>query len=205
MALWSSWFNDVLPEAPGALKPVVEHAIRRAAQEFFLRSKVWKTSVTLDLLAGEPVSSIDAGDSLAMVELLNASGVHLRLTDEDMQDLYGPEWRTATGPVTDLIVVLPGMLRAYPIPVADVSFELLMSVQPGDNATGIPDDLAMRYRDAIAAGALSRLMLSPKKPYSDDARGQLKRAEFEAGIGQAYSDRASAFGTARIRRKTRWC
>lgn len=205
MATWESFFDDVMPEVPGALTPVVAHAIKRAAQEFFQRSKVWKTDVTITAQAGVPNYVLDAGDQLSPGEVISAQSLKIHLTDEDMEAAYGNDWRQATGPAIALFQTMPGSVRLYPAPDENGQAVVLsVSVYPSDEATGIPDDLAVRYRKGIASGALASLMLSSKKPYSDPNLGIDHRAKFEAAIGQAISDRASGFGLARSRRVVGW-
>jgi len=205
-ALWSSWFNDVLPDVPGALQPVAEHAIRRAAQEFFKRSKAWKIDITITAQADVSNYVVDPGAGLTLIEVLDVPApLSLATTDEFMRITYGEDWRSAEGTPRALFMPTPGAARLFPTPSeSGAAYVLQVAVMPSDSATSIPDDMAERYREGIAAGALSRLMLSAKKPYSDDARGQMKRGEFEGAIGKAIEDRATGFGAGRVRRRITW-
>ncbi|MDO6385581.1 hypothetical protein [Uliginosibacterium sp. 31-12] len=205
MAIWSSWLNDVMPEVPGALLPVVEHAIRRAAQEFFARSKVWKTDRTITPQAGVPEYSLSPSIDMTPVQIMSAGRLDIYMTDEDMQRCFGTDWRTQTGDPKDLLQLSPASVRLFPIPSEDgAPITVSVAVIPSDSATGIPDEYAVRYRDGIAAGALARLMKSAKKPYTDEAKAAMYQGQFEAAIGQAISDRASGFGRARSRRPVGW-
>ena len=42
MKTWEQFFPDLLPEVTGCPEPVAEHALLRAAQEFFETTKVWR-------------------------------------------------------------------------------------------------------------------------------------------------------------------
>lgn len=205
MATWESFFDDVMPEVPGALAPVVSHQIKRAAQELFMRSKVWKVDVTIAAQEGVPNYALTPGAGLSAGDVISAQALDLHLTDEDMEAAYGYDWRQATGPAVAVFQTSPGSVRLYPAPSDDgQTIVLSVSVYPSDEATGIPDDLADRYRDGIASGALARLMLSAKKPYSDPNLGALHQAKFEGAVGKAIEDRASGFGRARSRRTVTW-
>jgi hypothetical protein len=39
---WSAFLPDVLQHVPGCPDPVAEHALLRAAQEFFETTRIWK-------------------------------------------------------------------------------------------------------------------------------------------------------------------
>lgn len=205
MATWESWFNDIMPQAPGALAAIVKHELLRTAQDFFSRSRVWKEDVTLAMTAGTSDYSIRPAADLAPVQVIDTGRITVSLTDEEMTERFGPDWRAAVGPVQAIWQKMPDKIRTYPIPASAESLVLSVAVMPADSATGIPDALAERYRDGIAAGTLSRLLLSAKKPYTDLQTGSLKAQEYEASVGAAISDRAYGFGRTRGRRRHHWC
>ncbi len=189
---------------------MVEHATRRAAQEFFRRSSVWKEDVSIALVADQPLYPIVTSTGTVPVLVVSASiadrDVDPTRRDEDMIGMFGPAWREVKGAPVDLLQTSPDSVRMFPMPAASgESLIASVSVTPSDDATGIPDALAIRYRDAIAAGALARMMLSAKKPWSDDARGTMYLNKFEAGIGKAQSDRATGFGRGRAGSRLTWC
>lgn len=204
MTEWDSWLNDVMPELPGALPPVVRQALLRASQEFFRRSLVWKQDLEIQLLPGMAEYSLSPDEGLVPVEVVDHGRLRISLTDEDMTCHYGPDWRAAVGPVMAIYQTSPGSVRMYPVPAEPETLVLSVAVMPADSAVGIPTDFADRYRDGIAAGALARLMRSPKKPFTDDAHGAIQASLFEQAIGRAIEDRAKGFGRTRVRRAVTW-
>jgi hypothetical protein len=58
-------------------------------------------------------------------------------------------------------------------------------LKPSTSAAGIDDDIFNEYREAIVHGALSRLMLSPKKPYSSPPLATYHQQQFVVLTGQA--------------------
>lgn len=204
MATIDSFLDDVMLDVPGALLPVARRAVLRTVQEFFRRTKIWKQDVTLTMSAGVTDYSLSSDAAIVPVEVIDSGRIKVSLTDEDMTDRYGPDWRQETGPVLAILQTSPEKVRVYPTPAATETLTLSVAVTAGDSATAIPDAFADRYREGITAGAIARLMLSPKKPYSDDAHGQIQSARFEQTVGQALEDRAKGFGRTRVRRSIHW-
>lgn len=79
----------------------------------------------------------------------------------------------------------------YPIPDETVkqSITLRVALKPTRSATTIDDLIYEEYAETIGSGAISRLALSPGKPYSNPALANVHRALFQAGLNVAR-DRA---------------
>ena len=79
----------------------------------------------------------------------------------------------------------------YPIPNETVrqSITLRVALKPTRSATTIDDLIYEEYAETIGSGAISRLALSPGKPYSNPQLANAHHALFHAGLNVAR-DRA---------------
>jgi hypothetical protein len=62
---------------------------------------------------------------------------------------------------------------------------LRVALKPARNSTSVDDVIYEDYVDVIAAGAMSKLMRSSGKPYSDLRLAEGRRGEFMAGLNVA--------------------
>lgn len=211
MATWASWLPDVLPHVPGCPVVVVEHELRRSAQEFFRRSRAWRVNLTTIAVPASTAEIScepqDAAHDLVRVEAVNYDSRQLEPeTVENLDRGFSDEWAAQVGPPTHYVQLTPGVLRLYPIPgaAAAVGLKIRASVMPSESATGIPDDLAQKYRDAIHAGAKSRLMLMPGKGWTNLDLAAIYGRSFSDMADAANADAARAFGAAQITTRQVW-
>lgn len=210
MAIWADWLPDVLPHVQGAPVPQVEHEIKRAAQEFFTRARIWLvTTDDLPLEAGAvSLDIVLPNASMAVVRVerawLGTRPLDARLADA-MDDAHADDWETHTGTPSAVIQFTPGAVRPYPIPTDAGTVRLRVSVRPSDAADGIDDQFVARYQDAFSAGAKARLMLMLGKPWSNPEFGAAMRGVFDGYINQAITQAATGFGRGRMAATPRWC
>ena len=190
MKTWSTWFPDLLPQLPGCPDPLIEHELLRACQTFFTRTRAWQVVQPLvAITANQTTLDIVPSDSTqdpVRIEAAWLDGQRLAvMTAGDMDKAFTDDWQLHTGSTSTIVQITPNTLMLYPIPVAASStgLKLRLSVKPGDTATGIPDDMYSKYKDALTDGALSRLMLQADKKWTNDQKGMIKAASFEASMG----------------------
>ena len=208
---WATWLPDLLPQLPECPNIVAEHEVRRAAQVFFEKTLAW--SVTLDaesVGAGEYEVELAANTGQEIVRVNQAwyDGRLLAAQSSDtLSDQFAENWQIHIGEPSSFVQETPGVVRLYPIPSSDSATGLVarVAVKPGESSSGIPDELAIKYRDAITAGAKGRLMLYVGKPWSNPDFGTKHESEFLAVISQANLAAATSSGRSRIPSKPRWC
>jgi hypothetical protein len=211
MKAWSNWFTDLLPQLPGCPDPQIEHELRRACQDFFERSRAWQVvQAPIAISASQTTFDIaptDAGQELVRLEAAWLDGRRLEVAGVgDMDASFADDWQAHTGSTSHLVQITPGTALLYPIPLAAsvTGIKLRLSVRPSEAATGIPDDMFVKYRDALGAGARARLMLQSEKKWSDPGVGALNAAMFDAAINKASISAARSFGTGRIAARPRF-
>lgn len=212
MVLWSAWLPDVLPHVAGCPNVIVEHELKRSAQQFFQASRAWQ--VTLDpvaVTADMEEVTISTGDSsidLVRVEKAWYDGVPLDVASADSLDgEFGDDWQSHTGTPNSIVQIEPSIVRLYPVPTADAvtGLKCRVSVKSSETATGVPDNMAVRFKDGIIAGAKARLMLYPNAAWSNPEMAVVYAGAFDSMTSNARLDAARSYGRGRIAARPRWC
>jgi hypothetical protein len=210
--LWDAWLPDVLPHAAGCPSVLARHEIKRAAQAFFRDSFAWRAvldAISVDI--GEPEMRVfpDAsGTEIVRIEQAALGQSELKpLFIDAVAESFGADWSTQTGTPEAITAVTPNTIRLVPYPIEPQADRLTLTVSlaPSDAATGIPDELYARYREAIAGGAKSRLMLISGQPWANVDMGASLSARFEADISAARTDAARAHSRATPRSRPSFC
>jgi hypothetical protein len=186
MKLWSDFYDLVVPDLPGCPFLMIDNALRQAAIAFCEQSLAWSYQ--------HPDVSVVAATAVYAFVPPSGAVVHAityaEFADTAIECKAGEsgitidDWRNQTGTPT---YVLGGATSATLVPTPDVAGTLAMTValKPSPTATGIDDAMFNEYRDAIIHGALARLMLSPKKPYSNPSLATYHQQQFTILTGQA--------------------
>ena len=94
-------------------------------------------------------------------------------------------------------------ISLYYTPDGVYSLTVTAQVQPIGSATTVPDELDRKWGRVIQAGALAYLLDVPGQQWTNPARGQLYRREFQAGINNAKADEQRGYNTGSVRAKRR--
>lgn len=210
MKAWSYWFPDLMPHVPGCPQVLAEHELRRAAQAFFFQTRAWKVDVgPVTVTAGTPEWATATGDveqDLVRVEAAWIDGKPIEPTTAEKLDRdYADDWRSHTGTPTAYLQLTPGVLQLYPVPLVDVALKLRLSVSPSEVSTGLPDEMAVKYRDLMHVGAKSRLMMYPGKPWTNFDLSGVYGTAFNNLVAQATAEAARGQVQARIPSRVNWC
>lgn len=210
---WSYWLPDLLPHVAGCPVLLAEHELLRAAQVFFRETRAWQEtvpslSVTVAGGGSITITNPDAGHELVRIENAWLDGIPLGVTTaDDLDAAMGDDWTTHTGTPSHIYQITPGVAMLYPKPIADsaTGLKVRVSVCPSDAATSVPDEMAVKFRDAIASGAKARLMIYPDKPWTNTAMAPIHAASFEAATGRGNVTAARSNGQARKPASPKWC
>lgn len=185
MTPWSDLLPHVLPYAPGCPDPVAEFHLRLAAQDFCARTHVWQA--TMDPIAVTQAAGFGPYDlnlpTRAELLKLQSATMDGREIDVLPESALPNDWRDNPSAIRDCVFTLD-RLTVQVVPVYEASRTLVIkgSFAPADNADGLDDEIGRFYRDAIAAGALERILLLPA--YSNPGLAMLKGEAFKAAIGK---------------------
>ncbi len=204
MKAWATFYDLTNPHLPGASTQSVDIALRNAAREFCRRAKVWReTHAAIPTVANTAVYGLTVTTEkvAAGIEYATCDLSPLRiLTDSEAVpfNVLGP------GTPGGILLVDASDVQLFPAPsTAGLSIIPYLVMMPGSTADGVTDQIFENYCEAIAAGAKSELMLSPKKPYSDAATGAAQRVIFEMAVARAALARTGR-GRSRARSANRF-
>lgn len=205
MTPWSAFYDLLAPEVPGCPQVAQTLSLRRAAIAFCEQSLVWQES-------HNPIS-VETGtaeyDYVPPDQAVVHTAVYAQFEGEELEiagesDIRIKDWREQTGTPLYLLGGATA-LTLVPEPDADGTLTLLVVLKPTPGATDIADFLYNEYREPIVHGALSRLLLSPKKPYTDAGLASYHQHQFQvqtaaAGMRVARNYTRSPLRTSIMRR-----
>lgn len=208
---WNAMLPDVLPHVRGCSDPLAELEVKRAAQDFFERSRAWQVLLAAVAVSANQkevtVTPSDSSQALVRVEAAWYDGKEVHpVTPRDLED-DGTDWQEETGTPERFLRLTPGIIRLWPYSTAAAisGVKTRVSVKPSESATGIPDDLAVKFRDALATGAKALLMLTPEQKFTNLNLGAALHEKFEAMIAQANWEASRAYGGGRVSSRPQWC
>jgi hypothetical protein len=203
MAVWATFYADLLPHLPGLSEPAADQELRRAAQEFCRRTKVWKQWLAPITLTGAATYAVVLPtDSMVYrfdTATVDGTPVSLPSWNELEADPAAFTGRATGFTTRDRVSVIP--TSTY----SSGALALRAVLAPSDQAATFPDDLAAQYRDGIVAGARARLMVMPGRPYTSLDLAAIAAGQFETAIGRAQHEAHKGFSNSVPRMRIRDC
>jgi hypothetical protein len=195
MKVWSDFYNYMLPDLPGCPFIAMDFALRQSAIQFCVQSLAWRyvhQSVPITVDVDEYLYS-PPDDALVHAVLyaeFNDVKIDVNTRPDDMLIW---NWRHSTG-TPQYLLSGPTSFTLVPNPDVEGTLTLTVAVKPDDDSIGIENnDIFTEYKDAIVHGAKARLMLSPKKPYTDAQLAAIHMHEFAVKTTAAGVRAARAF------------
>ncbi len=190
MKTWADFYNFCHADVPGVSTFAAERELRRAAQEFFEKTKVWKVDldpVYLFSNVEEYDVAIPAG--VTIIKIATARDANGYCTD-----------LLSTGPgVAGITFINQNTFRVWPAVTGDRQIHMQAVVMPSHSSLGIDDALFEQYAEVIARGAKARLYLHPQKPYTNPELASICREEFAMAIAREKIAAAKGFSGAPLR------
>jgi len=204
---WSAFYPNIVPDLPGAPLDMVEHHVREIVRDFCERTLFWQETIVLDLEDDTGIYSLipdPIGDPLATpyvvhrINRVEAVGSESDkpldpTTEAELDEKIEVGWRQIKGPPKYYYRQTPNLLRLVyrPDNHVDDGLSIYVAVKPTVNAVELlNDDILEHYRNDIAYGVKGRMMLSPKKPYTDAQMGKENERKYNAAVGAAATHRA---------------
>jgi hypothetical protein len=204
--LYTTLYDEVLPEFPALVQAMALNAIKQAAIEFCDRAWVWvvdqgpiAVAPQANTYDWEPPTGTEAARPIRV--WLNKMPLTPKTAGE-LSELYG-DYMQALGNPSFFVQDRPDQLIIVPAPtmIPAVGITAKLAVRPTQAATGLETWIMNKYRDAIAHGAKARLFRIPKKPWTDAAAAQGYHSMFEAAVAKAQLDAVRGFAGAKARTK----
>ena len=178
MKRWSDFYDLIMPDLPGCPSAAVDSALRQSAISFCEQSLVWR-----EMHPDIPVVSGTAEYAFTPPpHAIIHAVIHATLGGQEMT-LYAGEASSCIKEGhgrgrPEYICVGDTSLTLVPEPDTAGTLLLIVALKPSPVSTGIEDAQFNEYREAIVHGALMRLMLSPRKPYSSVQLAQYHQQQF---------------------------
>lgn len=187
MKAWRDFYDLVVPDLPGCPMAAIDIALRLGAIAFCEQSQAWKyTLPDIDVMVDTALYPFGSGPIGSVVHAIsyaqfNDTEIAVNTMADDMRIW---DWRHQTG-TPQYVLGGPTMLTLVPMPDTEGTLSLIAILKPSPTAEGIDDDIYNEYRQPIVHWALARLMLSPKKPYTNSALGTYHMQQFDAKTAAA--------------------
>lgn len=198
---FSTLYDDVLPEIPGAQLSLVDQKIREAGIDLCKQALVWRETLDgIGIGAGLLSYPLDPPTQAIFWRpyrvALDARPLSA-MAPGDI-DLLHPDWRTKGATPLYYFVEPDDTLCIAPLPAAGGVMEVDAALAPSNAATGLPSLLFTYHRQLIAKGAKAKLMLMGKKSWTDRELGAKYESEFNCEIG-SMAFRVAGRGAAPLR------
>jgi hypothetical protein len=212
----SSLLPLVLPFAKHCPEPFALLQARLAAIEFCEKTRCWRHVATVEMVANHtafvaPTHSTifefeDAtfdGNPLAAIQYTEA-------TPDELAEIAGsgrPKWLTQ---------ISPGEVAVYPFEPGTLRLSMFLKPRHGqlfstdpddplhDAYNVIPDFLFQQHANALADGALARILMCEGEPFFNPQKAAVHDARFGEACGRRSSSHVRSQQRAPIRTKPRW-
>lgn len=201
MKTWDSFYPDVLPSVMGCPDPVMNHALLRAAQEFFRRTHVWTLWLDTIRTAGRAEYDIPLEDNTELVKLQRAT-LQGRQIAVIAPETLPADWKTSPSGLRSCVFTRDRkVLTLLPITSTAELLRIEASLQPSNSATGIPDEFFDLYVEAIAHGAKARIQRLAGTAFYNPQYAMDCEEMFKQAIGSIAIQQYRAFSSAAPRQK----
>jgi hypothetical protein len=182
----------LLPELPGCPDMIIKQQLLFGVIEFCQETHAWnEIQDPIQVLEKQYEIDVETPRDTRVVAVKDVWASSRKLRPVTMPQLFElmPNWQTAEGsePTYYNASIDYRTIRIFPIPFGTNRQTLTMRVAyaPEMTATTIPDELAIKYWDALIGGAKARLMTMPGKSWSNPALSLYNRRLFDDGILKA--------------------
>lgn len=185
---WSTLINETAPHVPECPRPLIEQALRDACREFFGTSRCWRERglTLITTVASQASYTFNAPANAELLEVLAAWNG----TEEVDVGLPGDEddfYPTEAGSEFSVTATEGGsQLELAPLPLTAgvvIKGGVIYTLAP--NAAGVPKWAYDEHSYGLICGAAARLVVQPKKPWTDRAAYALHRSEFMSAVRDA--------------------
>jgi hypothetical protein len=196
MATYEKFFPNILPEVPGAAETIVENAVRNSVIEFCEKSLILQRDHDpITLVEGLVDYDLDPPTGYLCVKVMKAwlentpldpmapdfvreAAVYNRLFSSYQSANSTPRAYLQKDERT--ISVWSPPEKKYPN-----GLTLRVALKPTRASSEVEDLIFEDYAETIASGALSRLMMSAGKPYTNIEMAAVHKGLFQQGINMA--------------------
>lgn len=176
--------------APGVADPTAYFAIRQAAIEFCERTRSWRYEDLFSISAQDAEAIFAPSKSVIHdIDAVFFDGVKLKPKTPVQLDAIMPAWRSGSEKPNSfpMYVTQTEQNTITLVPASAGTLNISLFLKPAQDADQLPDFLVDQYREPIAWGALSRILLIPNQSFTN--------VEMAAAFGQAFQQKLDGKST----------
>lgn len=209
----SAFLPYVLPHAMMVPEPVAEFNLRLAAIEFCEKTRCWRHAVSVAVSSNN--QTLVAPDFTTIHEFEEATHDGRLLTPTQYTSLPP---QVLSGELVEGLPVWisqtePGLVTIFPYATGTLRMTVFLKprhgTQFGADATNplrdalniVPAFMLSQHAEALAHGALKRILAVPGKPWSDPGRAMYHKTEFDMACGGSFASNMTGQQRAPIRTK----
>lgn len=192
MSTWADFYPWVMQEVKGITTNYADKHLRASAADFFERSKSYIVDLTTQATTAgtsDYTYNLPAGTDLVKVLEAKINGVEAGTENQDR----------AVSARTGIYALSPSQYRVYPTPAGAGTVAIRAAIKPGVLSTGIPDEYFSQHYEAIAWGAIARILAVSGKPWTDLNAAGNYASQFITKAAEAQSKALKSYGKARTR------
>lgn len=191
----NDFLDYVLPQVPGATNEMALLEIKNTIIDFCEKSLILQTD--LDPITTIPTISdydLEPPNNRLVVKIMKMWFKGVNLDPRALDEIYTPSpFNTNSGALVErsdprfYYQKDARTFSVYPIPNArdSLAITLRVALKPTRSATTIDDLIYEEYAETIGHGAITRLALSPDKPYSNPQLAAGRNALYISGLNVA--------------------
>jgi hypothetical protein len=209
MKLWRDFYDLIMPDLPGCPSAAADSALRQSAIAFCEQSLAWQgTHPDVSVVAGMAEYAFtppaDSVVHLIIHAAFNGREIALYPRGPGMGGmLMGNLSRHRRNDTPAYLLAGAASFTLVPEPAASGTLSMSVAFKPSPSSMGIVDGQFNEYSEAVVHGALARLMLSPKKPYSSIRLAQYHQQQFAVKTAAAGQRMARGYTRAGLQTRIR--
>ncbi|HJV52787.1 MAG TPA: hypothetical protein VJ652_15070 [Noviherbaspirillum sp.] len=193
-----SFFPIIRQYAPGVADLSAAFGVRQAAIEFCERTRLWRYEDEFDVTDDEDLLC-PSGAVIHEIETIRFNDGKLEPATTQYLDRAMPDWRTETQTSNPRYYTqtAPDTLRLVPRCSGHVNVYLWL--KPSQDCDELPDFIGDKYRETIAHGALSRILLIPNQSFTSGDLAGAFGASFQSKLDSLSTKGSTGQQRARAR------
>lgn len=193
---------NIRPYAPGVPDLVAYEWIRQAATEFCERTRLWRYEDSFAITGTNPeIIVAPTGAVIHEIERIDFDGEKVAKATPAQLDEWLPDWRAGTldGTPQWFTQVEPNTISLAPVQAG--TLKVWLWLKPAPDAEELPDFISDQYRQIIADGALSRILLIPGQSFTNEALSSVFSGAFQSKLSALFTKGITGQQRARPRSK----
>lgn len=195
---------DIQAEIPELPSFIAERQILRAARELCEEARVWRTNFSFSTIENEAVIDLEGffGGEVELVDVISikptAGGPPLTAATYAWLDQNLTDWSNTTALTAQWYVLdSNNNITLVYTPSTDVTNQYVarLALKPLLTTQTLNDMLVNKFSEVLISGALARLYMIPRKPWTDMNLAQYHRTMFMASWPAAMAEATDEFQT----------